>query len=293
MRGRDRIRTLSGIRKLAAVEGNLKYDLWIIAAGRGTRMGNITVPKCLVEIDGKSNLENTLQLIGHKFRRLFVVVAKEMEEMVRETMFDWHVAFDVTNVEIIGIESGGGDGKAVLEAFEKVTSDGYDVTHNSVILWGDAHLRSADIVDEMFLKFETTRRLPLIIPAVLEHRPYVAINTSLESRTSNMQAAMSADFIKYGEVRDEGWHDQSIFGVEWPAIINALSTMRQVSMKRDDEGNVKFTTQSGELTFLNAVHYLFNVGNPAYVYETKFPLMGYNTQKEVEKIKQSIKKEAT
>lgn len=266
-------------------------DLWIIAAGKGTRMGNITIPKCLVEIDGKSNLENTLDMISHKFRRVFIVVANEMEELVRKTVID------STNFQFVGIESGGGDGKAVLEAFEKVTSQTYSfdgsckVTNNAVILWGDAHLRSADIIDEMFLKFQNSHSSPLIIPSVLEYRPYVAINTS--HHEGDMIVAMSADFIKYGEVRDEGWHDQSIFGVEWPVVIEALTTMRRVSMKRDADGNVKFTTQSGELTFLNIVHYLFNMHNPAYVYETKFPLMGYNTQTEIEKIKQSIQKETT
>jgi hypothetical protein len=289
MRGEDQ--------KIAVAERNLEYDLWIIAAGRGTRMGNTTIPKCLIEIDGKSNLENTLDLIRHKFRKVFIVVAKEMEELVTETVTVWYVGLESTNIQIVGIESGGGDGKAVIDAFEKVTFEKFDVSPQAVILWGDAHIRSGDIVDEMFLKHDMFSHLQqpdrlssMIIPSTLEHRPYVAINTMPATiQCTPLLYAVSADFIKYGEVRDEGWHDQSIFVVQWSIVLEALYAMRRVSMKRDCDGNVKFTTQSGELTFLNIIHYLFNAGYPALVYETKFPLMGYNTQAEVEKIKQSIK----
>jgi molybdopterin-guanine dinucleotide biosynthesis protein A len=277
---------MNGISRLAAVEANLKYDLWIIAAGKGTRMGNITIPKALVEINGKSNLENTLDLVAHKFRNVFVIVSHEAEDYVNEAV---HVGFNASNIKIIGIESGGGDGKAVLESFEKV-SKSFDITPQAVILWGDAHLQSAEIVDEMMEKLKATATSSIIIPAILEYRPYVAINTSLTaSRVNDMSVALSADFIKYGEVRDEGWHDQSIFGVTWTSISTALNEMRYAALKLDQDGNVKFTTQSGELTFLNIVHYLYNIGDPAYVYETKHPLMGYNTQAEVEKIKKAIR----
>jgi len=280
---------MSGFSRLSQVEANLKHDLWIIAAGKGTRMGDINIPKALVEINGKSNLENTLNLVAHKFRKVFVIVSHEAEDYVSEAVYDTHVGFHANNIKIIGIESGGGDGKAVLEAFEKV-SKSFDVTPQAVILWGDAHLRSAEIVDEMLERLKSPAASSIIIPAVLEYRPYVAINTSLIADRVDMSVAMSADFIKFGEVRDEGWHDQSIFGVTWNSVASALQEMRYSALKIDQDGHVKFTTQSGELTFLNIVHYLYNIGDPSYVYETKHPLMGYNTQAEVEKIKKSLEK---
>jgi len=266
-------------------------DLWIIAAGKGTRMGGMTIPKCLIEIDGKSNLENTLELIGHKFDTVFIVVSYEMEEIVKEVMHGWGV---LSNVEIIAIECGGGDGKAVLEAYEARfgDTDPADIPNQSgVILWGDAHLRSSKIVDELLIHLDDVNCPHLIIPVVSEKRPYVAIITSNFNSISmpGMSVAMSADFIKFGEVREEGFHDQSIFGCSMPAIISALEMMRTTSCKRDCDGNVKYTTQSGELTFLNIVHFMWNIGDPAHTYITKYPLMGYNTPEELEKIKRSIK----
>ena len=93
---------------------------------------------------------------------------------------------------------------------------------------------------------------------------------------------------KYNEIHPEGLHDQSIFGVEWEVVIPALCIMKMVNYKEDGKGNSKFTTQSGELTFLNIVHYLWNFKDPAFVYVTKHPLMGYNTPEEVKKIQQAI-----
>ncbi len=263
-------------------------DLWIIAAGRGTRMGDTTVPKALVKIDGKSNLRNTLDLVRNKFRKVFVVVAKEMEEVVLLTLNDWYPLISDFNVEVVSIQSGGGDGKAVLEAYHKVMP--FHVTPQAVILWGDAHLRSGDIVDELLHALDEDPDATLIIPTALEKMPYVAINTTLVGQD---RLALSADFTKYGEVHVEGLHDQSIFGVAWDAVIPSLQSMKLVSYKEDEVGGVKFTTQSGELTFLNVVHYLWNIGCAARVYETKFPLMGYNTHEEVEKIMQSITKGKT
>jgi len=260
-------------------------DLWIIAAGRGTRMGDTTVPKALVEIDGKSNLQNTLDLVRDKFRKVYVVVAEEMFDVVKLAIHGWYPFSSDLNVDIVPIESGGGDGKAVLEAYRSVVAGG-DVTTRAVIIWGDAHLRSGAIVDELLLAMHKNASASIMIPTVMEKTPYVAINTV---SVNGIRFALSADFTKYGEVHAEGLHDQSIFGVNWSAVIPSLIAQRLASMKQDEYGIVKFTTQSGELTFLNVVHFLWNIDNPAHIYETKFPLMGYNTPEEVEKIKRAIK----
>jgi len=257
-------------------------DLWIIAAGRGTRMGDITIPKTLIEINGKSNLQNTLDLVKDKFRKVFVVVAEDMEEAVLLTLRSWYPLCSDLNVEIIPIESGGGDGKAVLEAYRKVIRV-LTVTERAVILWGDAHLRSGSIVDELLSMMSKNKDMTLLIPVVMEKTPYVTINTNSD------MFALSADFTKYGEVHIDGWHDQSIFGVNLVSIIGALEWQELTSKKQDKYGIIKFTTQSGELTFLNLVHFLWNIEEPARVYETKFPSMGYNTPEELEKIKLAIK----
>ena len=47
-------------------------DLYIVAAGTGSRLA-ADVPKALVPIADEPCLTSTLQQIGHKFRRVFVV----------------------------------------------------------------------------------------------------------------------------------------------------------------------------------------------------------------------------
>lgn len=263
-----------------------KIDLWIIAAGRGTRMGNISIPKALVKINGKSNLQNTLDIVDDIFKNIFVVIASDVKDVVIETIDSW---YNDHNIITVPVECGGGDGKAILEAYETIKAGVNDVEVSSqcIILWGDAHISSRNIIDEL-ISIMHNESVSAVIPVKLENRPYVSINASSITINGRM-IAMSADFTRYGEVRDVGYHDQSIFGVDLNKLIPALGIMRDSNKKIDDCGNIKYTTQSGELTFLNVIHYLYNIKNPAILYETEYPLLGYNTIEELKVIEEKMK----
>ena len=49
-----------------------------------------------------------------------------------------------------------------------------------------------------------------------------------------------------------------------------------------------YITPGGELTFLYAVHQLYNAGDPTYVYETQYPTLSFNTAAEVSAIKERL-----
>src|ERR1700722_18508882 len=95
-------------------------DLYIVAAGLGCRM-RMLLPKALVSLnDDQPCLTTTLQRIGHKFRRVFVVTNIVAAD-------EWRLYFDsleATEPELaeqvvnLRIHSGLGDGHAVLQAME-------------------------------------------------------------------------------------------------------------------------------------------------------------------------------
>ena len=72
-------------------------DLYIIAAGRGSRMKSDT-PKALVTIDGEPCLTSTLLQIGHKFRKVFVVT----NILLREQWAEYFAGLQTTYPDLSG-----------------------------------------------------------------------------------------------------------------------------------------------------------------------------------------------
>lgn len=248
-------------------------DLYIIAAGRGSRMGG-NVPKALVPITNEPNLTTTLKQIGHKFQNVFVVT----NDSIQDQWQDYFMHLDPqlkSNLHNVPISSGLGDGHAVLWAFAGVRHRFKDLIESNdvVICWGDVFIQHAEIVDEL-LSRECYSGL---VPAVQEQNPYVTL------LTDSHMAIMSADFSKYGESHPSGFHDQSIFRFNKGRLWEALSTISAAFWK-----NGRYITQGGELSLLYAFHFLYNSDMPATAYETDYPTLGFNTPEEVINIQREI-----
>lgn len=247
----------------------MKADLYIIAAGRGSRMGG-NVPKALVPITNEPNLTTTLKQIGGKFQNVCVVTNIEIQDQ-------WDAYFENLDEELsknvvnIPIHSGRGDGHAVLRALSE-TSD--YLNHEVVVVWGDVFFPHGEIIDELLSQPQNGVG---IIPAVMKDNPYVTLLADEKSRI------ISADFSKYGECHPTGFHDQSVFRFHRHALRNALRKLDGALWK-----NGKYITAGGELSLLYAFHYLYNRGSPATVYETKYPTLSFNTVEEVQQIQLEI-----
>ncbi len=251
-------------------------DLYIIAAGNGSRM-RANVPKALVPISGEPNLTTTLQQIGHKFGKVFVVTNVLVQDQ-------WHFYFqglraDYPELEAtvlnVPIQSGFGDGHATLQAIfaaerMKQTTPSQDV----VVAWGDVFFPNAEIIDEL-LGF-----LPKgsgILPVIRERDPYVALVVD-----EKMQC-VSADFSKHGERHPEGLHDQSVFRFSLCHLKASLWELHKALWK-----NGRYIAPGGELSLLYSFHQLYNAGVPAYVYETDYPTLSFNTIEDVAVIQREI-----
>lgn len=255
-------------------------DLYIIAAGAGSRLGG-NVPKALIPITDEPCLTTTFKQIGHKFAHVFVVInnmVTEQWEQYQSTLAQEHPAL-TKNVVFIPISSGLGDGHAVLQGFLGVQNlkDTRPVSmfsNDVVIMWGDVFIQHAELFDELMSR-------PLqgsgLIPAVREETPYVTL------LVDDYMHCMSADFSKYGENHPTGLHDQSVFRFSRETLWHVLTVLSAAFWK-----NEKYITPGGELSLLHAFHYLYNVQQAVEVYETHYPTCSFNTPAEVASIQLEI-----
>lgn len=261
------------------------FDVMIVAAGNGTRMGENNVPKILTPINGKPNLWNTLdKLQKTPIHRVFLIVNYRNVDIITKSVNEYihkNGGYDskmTDNIKIIAIQSGRGDGHAVLEALNRLKN------HSKwmFVMWGDAYITSSDIFDDCVREYLCRKNedisLPsMLVPVINEMNPYVTFVVS-----QHMEC-ISADFSKRGEQHPSGFHDQCIFFCDMEPIGRHLLTLENAYFK-----NGRYITDSGELTFLYLIHYLCNVGQPAKALITESPVLSYNTQGEVKEIEKTL-----
>lgn len=259
-------------------------DLYIIAAGKGSRMGG-SLPKALIPIsDNQPCLTTTLKQIGHKFLNVFLVVNIDIIEtwekyLYKEVDYNEYPLDHINNVTLVPIKSGLGDGHAVMSALDSAPHElakkrnTPKFSNDIVICWGDVFFPHAELIDELLSR-------PLfngLFPVVREDNPYVTLLTDSELQ------CVSADFSKYGEKHPTGFHDQSVFRFDRFVLSKALYTLHDAYWK-----NGRYMTPGGELSLLHTFHYLYNNGTPANVYETDYPTLSFNTPEEVVEIQKEI-----
>ncbi|AVH85413.1 hypothetical protein RsoM2USA_486 [Ralstonia phage RsoM2USA] len=248
-------------------------------------MGSITIPKALYPINGKSNLQSNLEKLDGIIPQENVIVVAN-----NTTKPDFEKFKENNNLafRIIAIDSGKGDGHAVLESLEQLRCDMGRGEREVIIMWGDAHLESSEIVEEL-KNAEMGSGYPMIFPVSIEPSPYVHIEPecgTLDVVTKTPVAAAYAQFSKHGDdIPETGYHDQSIFKVRYGTFINALREMNSFYLK----GN-KYITPSKELNLLHIVHCLFNSEHhlPALMYLTNHEMHSFNSVLEAEEIEKKL-----
>jgi NDP-sugar pyrophosphorylase family protein len=254
----------------------ISADLYIVAAGEGSRM-KANVPKALIPISEEPCLTTTLQQVGHKFKKVFLIsnilVQSKWSEYFRRLEHSYpELASHVVNLPIA---SGLGDGHATFHgilAAERIAE--IELAPDMVVVWGDVFIPNGGIVDELLSISPESSGL---LPAVREANPYVSLVVN-----EKMQC-MAAELSKYGETRATGLHDQSIFRFCMTKLRASLFELHRSLWK-----NGRYISPGGELSLLYTFHQLYNSGDPAYVYETQYPTMSFNTIEEVSEIQRDI-----
>ena len=253
----------------------MAVDLYIIAAGKGSRMGG-PLPKALVPInENEPNISTILKQTSGKFNHRYIVI-NELAVDAWEQYISEHASTGfLDDVSFISIASGLGDGHAVLSALSAVASESAEI----VVMWGDVFLQYSETIDELLSKRLSVSTAAGYIPAVMEQNPYVTLLTDSANKI------VSADFSKYGENHPSGWHDQSIFYFKRNILLDALIDLNTALWK-----NGRYITTGGELSMLYVFHYLYNIGSAAVVFETDYPTFSFNTPEEVASIQKEIQK---
>jgi bifunctional N-acetylglucosamine-1-phosphate-uridyltransferase/glucosamine-1-phosphate-acetyltransferase GlmU-like protein len=250
----------------------MSSDLYVVCAGKGSRMA-MNTPKALVEITDEPCLTTTLKQIGHKFAKVFIIT----NEMIQDQWSAYFVQLNAkypelsANVSNIAICSGLGDGHAVMWGLAPFSNRSNDI----VIAWGDVFFQHAEIIDELL-----SQNMDLVsglLPCTRENDPYVSLLTD-----DNMNC-MSADFSKYGEKHQTGFHDQSVFRFKKDILQESLTALHSAFWK-----NGRYISPGGELSLLHTFHHLYNNDKPAKVYETDYPTLSFNTLAEVAAIQKQI-----
>jgi NDP-sugar pyrophosphorylase family protein len=248
-------------------------DLVIIAAGNGTRMGDVSIPKILYPILGDCNLDRTYRYLklGEKpvINKLYVAIKEEDELQFQNHIKEKGFSDDVV---LLPIKSGLGDGHAVLESLKLIYKDEVLYTDDLVIMWGDCVLTSADIISEVLDKPSS---FPLIFPVIKEVEPYVWFKKEDDK-------VVSANFSKRGEIIEEGFHDQSIFRINSYCILTKLLELHNTQWRNN---SYMF---NNELNFLHLIHYLHNCNMRAEMYETKFNTYSFNTVVQAQDIEKKL-----
>lgn len=238
-------------------------ELIVIAAGNGKRMGDISIPKVLYPVNGVENLRRIIDsAIVSQVIDSITLVIKDTAKTIFEEYLEVN-KYDI-NIKLVPIQSGLGDGHAILKALE------HDSEGMAIVMWGDAYIQNPGIFNELC---EKRTEAALVVPVVREKNPYVTI---LSDEHMNI---FSADFSKLGEIHTEGLHDQSVFSINKEFIFNVLLQMHDVLWK-----NGRYITESKELNFLHAFHCMYNSGSPAKCYITEHPTRSFNSIDEVKQI---------
>lgn len=249
-------------------------DLFIIAAGKGTRMSALgSLPKALMDVGGKSNLQNTLEKAEGKFDQIYIVANSALEDVWLREMDKIKSS---SNHKLIFIESGLGDGHAVLAALRhrNVVGSSKFVT----IVWGDVYVPDAGIFAELL---SNTQHIEFgKVPVANEYKPYVTI------LTNDALVITGADFTKLGEGHSVGFHDQSIFLFNRVELEKSLSNLHNAFWKTG-----RYLSPNGELSLLFAFHEIYNTNKGLgglIAYQTDFPTMGFNTPDELDLIRKAF-----
>lgn len=251
-------------------------DLYIVAAGNGSRL-KADVPKALVPITEEPCLTTTLQQVGEKFRRVFVVTNVMVRDQWQHYYRNLQESYpELANLVVdLPIRSGLGDGHATLQGLLSAELSGDPaLAQEIVVAWGDVFWLHAEIVDELLCEAPASSGM---VPAVREQSPYVTLLTNEENQ------CLSADFLKYGEVHATGLHDQSVFRFRRAVLKASLAALHSALWK-----NGRYITRGGELSLLYSFHQLYNSGSPVHVYETSYPTLSFNTVEEVADIQRQI-----
>lgn len=236
-------------------------DALIIAAGKGTRMGDTHLPKALAIIGDIPNIRNTIAKLDKHVYCIYIVVNTKEIEIFKSVLYD-----KLARIKFIELNEALGSGDAVFKSLLKSMDH---ISDNSLIIWGDTYFNNDAIIKEI-ISIESTSEL--IFPVVDECNPYCTF-------THTDHNIESVDF----SVPEKGYHDQSIFLINSSKFYKSMLNLYNVYWD-----GTKYTSNTGDFNFMSIIQYLNNINSHAKIYITEHQTLGYNTPKDIENIEKTL-----
>ena len=243
----------------------------IPCAGQAKRMGEVNLPKSLIEIKGKPVLLHLLERLSDLFDIFYIPINISHKKLY----LNFIPEILLQRIKLIESEPGSGDGQAVLDALNAL--DPKKVMNEVMVCWGDTFLKEGNLVNSLLdLKFDE----PLLIPVYLTKDPYVSY---LEN---DLGVPKRVAFTRRGEIYEEGKTDISLFFIKADVTKDNLIQLKKSKILKDD-----LSSQNLELNFLDIIEHLYLQDNPAKIIEIDFndDVYSFNTLEELDNISNTIK----
>lgn len=204
----------------------------ILSAGQQTRFDSY-LPKSLM----KYNLDNTVLDINIKTMskfcdQIYVVTNKENDNLLYNTIVNKY-----NNVTQISINSGLGDGHAVLESLKSIKFKNND---KMFLVWGD----SIQDDERLFVATQNAYNNMFTLPLRYEKNPYVQF-------VVDYGIVRKVKFKKYNDNIEDGYHDYSLFLFKPTLMLNVLTLHHKKYWKEEEK---KYIYRNNELVFLDVIN---------------------------------------
>jgi NDP-sugar pyrophosphorylase family protein len=117
----------------------------VLAAGRGTRMGDMTadIPKPMLEVQGKPMLEHVLERLAQAGVNRFLLVVGYRREMVESYFRSWRLPIEFRVQDPID-----GTGSATRLAAEFAATEPFLLTFGDILCEPEEYTRCAGVIDD-------------------------------------------------------------------------------------------------------------------------------------------------
>lgn len=239
--------------------------LLIVASGKSSRFGGF--PKAFCQLGAVTNVENTIEKSKTVVDKVYIGVNEKVYDEFHEK---------IKNCEMFSIKTGQGDAHSLLKCLKYIKKN-ETVIDKLLVCWGDAVFVSPKPFEELITSNEK-----VAVACSLDKNPYAWFDVN------NDDDILKSHFAKEEGFVSEGLHDQSLFSLDIEYAIKYLDEYR-ISLDIPED-NDEENSDINEMKLLFSFEYLLQIGACAKIHRiTKDQVLSFNTQEELDSIKNKVK----
>lgn len=204
----------------------------VLSAGKQTRFGS-QLPKALMKYNTTDTvLDINIKTMSKFCDIIYIIINKENDNSLYKPIKEKY-----NNIQLVSINSGLGDGHAVLESLKSIK---YNLRDKIYLIWGD----SIQDDERLFVATENAYNNMFTLPLRYEKEPYVQF-------VVEYGLVRKVKFRKYEETTEEGYHDYSLFLFN-PNVMREVLELHHKKYWKEEEQ--KYINRNNELVFLDIIN---------------------------------------